>query len=119
AITWANSTGQNDTIRLDAVTYSLTFNNDADGPNGLPSITSDVTIEGAGRSTTILQRVSSPTFFRLMHVGKTGNLTVDRLTLNGGDISFRSGSGIYNNGALTIMRSNVMNNGGVNSGLGG
>ena len=48
AITAANANGQPNTIRLAAGTYTLTaVDNDTDGSNGLPSITSPLTIRGA------------------------------------------------------------------------
>jgi hypothetical protein len=66
AITQANANGEANTITLDAGTYTLTaVNNDTDGPNGLPSVTGIVTIQGAGVDTTILERDASAPNFRL------------------------------------------------------
>src|ERR1700736_2453282 len=50
AINEANTNGQpRNTIRLEAGTYTLTaVDNDTDGPNGLPSVTSTLTIRGTG-----------------------------------------------------------------------
>jgi hypothetical protein len=66
SITQANvQPGQSHDIRLAASVYTLTaVDNDTDGPNGLPSITSTLTIEGVGAETTIIERVPSPPFFR-------------------------------------------------------
>src|ERR1700730_15951906 len=48
AINTANSNGEANTINLSAgSTYTLTaVDNDTDGPNGLPDITSEITING-------------------------------------------------------------------------
>ena len=44
-------------IVLDAGTYTLTaVDNTTDGPNGLPSVTSPLTLTGAGAETTSLER---------------------------------------------------------------
>src|SRR5262245_13491074 len=69
AINQANGNGQADTIILAAGTYRIrTVNNNTDGPNGLPSIRSQITIQGAGATTTILTRTSTnATPLRLIH----------------------------------------------------
>src|SRR5262252_5243489 len=59
AIKEANTNGTMNRIRLEAGTYTLTaVDNDMDGPNGLPSITSPqpLTIQGAGAEATIIER---------------------------------------------------------------
>jgi hypothetical protein len=121
AINQANANGQENTIRLEAGIYTLTdVDNDTNGPNGLPSITSPLRIGGAGGDTTIVARDSSAPAFRLLHVGPTGNLTVDEMTLTGGFA--RPGGGLVNNGGvvtitLSTVRGNpgggLLNNGGV------
>src|SRR5262249_23468093 len=66
AINEANTNGEHNTIHLQAGTYLLTnVDNDTDGPNGLPSITGDITIRGAGADTTTIERASSAPAFRL------------------------------------------------------
>ena len=81
----ANATGEADTITLAVGTYTLTaVDNDSDGPNGLPSITSPLTIAGAGADTTILERAASAPSFRLVHVAAIGALTLEGVTLRGG-----------------------------------
>jgi hypothetical protein len=60
AINAANANGQTNTIRLAAGTYLLTtVDNTTEGPNGLPSITSTLTITGAKADTTIIERQST------------------------------------------------------------
>jgi hypothetical protein len=60
AIDQANANGQpENTIRLETGTYTLTnIDNETDGPNGLPSITSTLTINVVGKKTVI--RTSLP-----------------------------------------------------------
>jgi hypothetical protein len=117
AINAANTNGEANTIRLAAGTYTLTeVDNTTAGPNGLPSITSTLTIRGAGADTTIIERqVQSPPF-RLVNIDPTGILTLSRLTLRGGHAApslFEDsdiGGGIRNLGTLTILHSIVSDN---------
>jgi hypothetical protein len=104
AINQANANGRKNTIRLEAGTYDLTFNNNTDGPNGLPSIAGDLTIEGARRGATILQRAPSSPLFRLLHVATSGNLTLDKVNLTGSQNSNDDrGAALYNKGRVTII----------------
>ncbi len=126
AINEANTNGQTNTIRLAAGTYLLTdLDNTTDGPNGLPSITSSLTITGAGANTTIIEREGGAPFFRLLHVAGTGSLTLDGVTLQGGflaafDLSPESfGGGIHNTGTLALTNSSLTGNGVGNGGGGG
>jgi hypothetical protein len=65
AIDTANANGTKHTIRLEAGTYTLTAVDDVtDGANGLPSVTSTLTIRG-GADATILERDASAPPFRL------------------------------------------------------
>ena len=89
AINEANANGTKNRIRLEAGTYTLTaVDNDTDGRNGLPSITSPrpMTIQGAGAESTIIERDPSALGFRLFHVATTGVLTLHGLTLRRGTI---------------------------------
>lgn len=122
AITTANSntpvtgctTGSGpDTIVLqNSSVHSLsTVNNSTDGNNGLPSITSSITIQGNGAT---IERVSGPTYFRLLHIADTGNLTLNNVTLSGAGTSpFSSsfeGGAIFNRGTVTLNNSTVSGN---------
>ena len=76
-----------DTIELAAdSTYTVT---DApamfttDGPNGLPSITTAMTLHGNG-ATIECSAVDGTPAFRLLHVAATGDLTVHNLTIHRG-----------------------------------
>jgi hypothetical protein len=91
AIHAANATGEADTITLAAGTYSLTAvdNDDIDGPNGLPSIRSTLTIRGAGADAIIIERAASAPAFRLLYIEATGTLALEALTLRGGELCRR------------------------------
>ena len=87
AIITANGNGQADTITLNAdsqpnCTYTLTgINNYQYGPNGLPAITSPITIVGNGA---ILTRGGGAPNFRFFYVSPGGDLTLANLTLSNG-----------------------------------
>jgi hypothetical protein len=107
----ANRTPETDTIQLAAGTYTLTtVDNSTDGANGLPSITSALTIQGAGADQTIVERDVNAPRFGLLHVAATGTLTLHGLTIRGGS-AFPSGGGIDNRGTLIISSSTISNNG--------
>jgi hypothetical protein len=116
AITAANTNGQEtNRILLAAGTYPLTaVDNTTDGPNGLPSIISHLTIAGAGAETTSIERPANAPAFRLLHVAATGSLTLKLLTLRGGQTgfsgSFLGGGGVANRGALTLTTSIIIGN---------
>jgi hypothetical protein len=115
AINAANANGQTNTIRLAAGTYTLTaVDNNTDGPNGLPSITSPLTLQGAGAASTILRHEREPSvpfvFFRLVHVAPSGDLQVERLTLTGG-VPFDVGGGLWNAGTVRLLDCAISGNG--------
>src|SRR5215475_2365226 len=106
----AANTGGGGTIALAAgCTYRLTAadNNGALGPNGLPVITSAITIKGAGA--TIARRSAQP--FRILEVdGPGGYLTLQNLKITGGDTP-GPGGGMFNfAGRLTLNATVVTGN---------
>jgi len=109
AVNTANASGGANTIQLQAGIYSLKApdNSNTDGPNGLPSITSVLTIVGAGLGTTIIERDATAPDFRLLHVAATGHLKLERLTARGGRITGQSpgGAGILNRGTAILSQS--------------
>ena len=82
------------------------------GANGLPLISSAITIEGNGGR---ISRPKNDTLYRLIAVTNTGDLTLNNLTLSGGRQYF--GGAIINGGTLTISAATISgaaaNSGGV------
>jgi len=122
AINTSNTNGVHDTINLAAGgTYTLNASDsDTDGPNGLPSINSSITINGNGAT---IQRDSAggTPDFRIFHVAATGNVTMSGMTIrngladNGGGMTIRNGladngGGIWNKGTLTMRDCTVSGN---------
>ena len=65
---------------------------------GLPTVTTEITIQGNGSS---ISRKKGP-LMRLMAVSSTGDLTLNSLTLSGGNSYPNGGGAIYNAGLLTL-----------------
>ncbi len=104
----ATGTAGPDTITL-ATNVTLTTSNNA--TNGLPVVTSAITIEGNG-NTISRQSTSS---FRILAVSSGGNLTLNSATVSGGHAGgmypSSSGGGIYvNSGIVTISSSTISGN---------
>ncbi len=80
-----------------------------DGPNGLPPISSSITIEGNG--STITREIQSP-LFRIFHVNANdGSLTLKDLTVSFGETPAPySGGGIFNAGTLSLVNTTLENN---------
>ncbi|MCB1035859.1 MAG: hypothetical protein KDD47_18710, partial [Acidobacteria bacterium] len=105
-----------DTLVLSGDVSLLSVDNLTDGPNGLPSITSEILIEGGGavieRSST-LACPQTPTF-RLFHVASTGDLTLRDVILRSGcldESSIVAGGGIYvDGGDLSVVGSTLQGN---------
>lgn len=103
AINAANANGQVNTIRLAEGTYTLTaVDNSTDGPTGLPSVTSTLTIAGAGAIVTTVERTADVSRFRIFHVGSEGVLTLRRMTIRGGDAQGFGGGAVRANGSVII-----------------
>jgi hypothetical protein len=116
AINTANATPGTDTLNLAAdCTYGLTRAHGG-GDTGLPVITS--TIELVGTPNTITRASLAP-LFRIAEVSNTGDLTLTRITLNGGN-TLASGGGVLNAGAVTFTSagSGLTNNIAVGTGGG-
>jgi hypothetical protein len=116
----ANSNGQSNTINLTASTYDLTkADNSWYGPNGLPAITSNLTIAGNGAVILRDPSLGQNTPFRLFYVSggltpgsSPGDLTLQNVTLAGGLAEggnsgaggggLGAGGAIFNQGNLTL-----------------
>jgi hypothetical protein len=114
AITTANSNGDDNTINLAPGTYSLnSIDNNTNGPNGLPSITSRLTIQGIGVRATVIERAAGAAAFRILHVAAAGTLTLSGLTVRNGlasDFAGDRGGGILAIGTVTIINSAISEN---------
>ncbi|MFI5396144.1 MAG: choice-of-anchor Q domain-containing protein [Candidatus Binatia bacterium] len=122
-----------DTIILTAgAMYTLTEVDNAtvhDGvplPNGLPSVTSEITITGNGVTIARSSGDGTPAF-RLLHVAAGGHLTLNALTLTNGKLPIApdaigeptlvgNGGAIFNEGALLLTNAAVTANGGGSGG---
>lgn len=133
AINSANAAGGANVVQLGAgCTYTLTVvDNNWYGPNGLPAIASDITIEGNGAT---IERAATAPRFRLFFVGADianantsnyvspgpGRLTLEDVTLRGGlakgGNSLVGGGGagmggaIFSQGTVIIMASTLTAN---------
>ena len=104
-----------DTIVLAGGRYTLSaLHNNTDGPNGLPSITSAITISGNGAT---IERTTTAVAFRLCHVAQSGNLTLQNVTLSGGHAAssnvaarYHYGGALYNQGTVTLQGSTISGN---------
>ncbi|MFZ5923393.1 MAG: choice-of-anchor Q domain-containing protein [Chloroflexota bacterium] len=104
ALNAANANGEADTLTLaDNCVYTLTAIDNGD--NGLPQVTSQITLDGNGST---IQRGSGAPAFRIFQVGDAGSLTLNDLTLQNGETNY--GGGILNTGALTLNRTTIRNN---------
>jgi alpha-tubulin suppressor-like RCC1 family protein len=107
-----------DTITLlSDITLSAINNTNNFGSNGLPQITSDITIEGDGHT---LSRAAGASLFRFFDVDASGTLTLNRLTLHNGDAldaNYSIAGAIFNwGGTVTVNNSTLSNNNGSSGG---
>ncbi len=98
-----------DTITLQSDVTLTAENNNTDGPNGLPSITSQITIEGAGHTVQRSNASGTPNF-RIFHVASSGDLTLNNTIVTGGSSGDNKGGAIYNNGTMTVSNSTTSGN---------
>ena len=110
AINAANANGEENTINLAPGTYTLNAvdNGTSGNGNGLPVITSAMTITGGSAETTIIQRDPAATLFRIFSI--QGTVTINGLTIRGGRVLPPGGGGIVNSGRLTINHSIIDHN---------
>ncbi|MEU8432544.1 hypothetical protein AB0F18_06455 [Streptomyces sp. NPDC029216] len=121
AINAANSSPGPDTLRLaHKCTYKLTAADPVNPGNGLPVITSEITIDGQGATIKRDDRGNDVPKFRIIFVGPTGNLTLTRTTISGGFAAdcpafpdppgLACGGGISNTGTMKVTRSKITGN---------
>ena len=79
------------------------------GSNGLPPVTSEITIEGNG-STIERSSADGTPEFRILAIAGTGNLTLENIVIRGGLSDMSIGGGILNSGILTVNSSTISEN---------
>lgn len=83
-------------------TYTLTqVNNVTDGPNGLPVITSQITLEGNG--STIQRDGQAPAFRILLLQGVDSETAISNLTLKNGLAGDFDGGGLFNKNSSPVI----------------
>ncbi|WP_331721170.1 hypothetical protein [Streptomyces sp. NBC_00454] len=121
AINAANSSPGPDTLQLAReCTYKLTAPDPANPGNGLPVITSEITIDGRGATIRRDEHGHKVPKFRILLVGPTGNLTLTHTTISGGFATdcpafpdppgVACGGGISNTGTMSVTRSKIIGN---------
>lgn len=109
AITLANARGGGVLNLARDCTYLLTANIDG---AGLPAITSPITLNGSKNTT--IERAAAVDQFRILNVNTGGNLTLDQLTITGGQTTGAGADGagilVDAGGALTINHSTITRN---------
>lgn len=110
----AGNGDDNISLPPDSVIHFTTPNNNTDGNNALPVITSNITIFGNDAT---LVRDDVPTNFRFFNVAAEGSLTLLELRLNNGRAEssgtnqmILSGGAILNQGKLVVNNSTLSNN---------
>src|SRR6476660_9121604 len=93
AINAANGAGGGNVVLTPGCTYNLTTSHaiGANGPDGLPIITTVITLTGNNNVITRSAALLTPAF-RIAEVSNTGNLTLKSVTLNNG-LALGSGGG--------------------------
>jgi hypothetical protein len=110
-----------DEIQVTVDVTLTTVDNTADGDNGLPSITSDVRIQGTGGLRAIARDPAAPEF-RILHIAASGTVDLNNLALMNGDVvgpfPDNRGAAIFNRGRVTLLDSTVSGNTTVEEGGG-
>ena len=108
SINQANMNGQpKNTIRLEGNTYPIAdIDNNTDGANGLPSITSDLVIVSP-QATATITRPAGASLLRFFHVEASGHLTLKDVTISNAGLF----AAVFSSGELTIVRSTFTGNG--------
>lgn len=112
AINTANANGEAESLELSAnCAYTLTTVNNTDsvlGTNGLPVITTDLTLNGNGATIERTDTAGTP-LFRLFQVNSGASLTLFDTTLSKGSV-LGDGGAVYSSGTLNLIRTTVSDN---------
>jgi hypothetical protein len=109
AINLANSSGGGNVTLTPGCTYTLTSSNGSgtNGPDGLPIITTDISLTG---NANVITRSASAPAFRIAEVSVTGSLTLNSVTLSNGSSLSGDGGGILNFGSVTVDSGGLTDN---------
>jgi len=112
AVNAANSAGGGTVTLTPGCTYTLTASHGSDGvngPDGLPIITTPVSFSG---NANVITRAPGAAPFRVVQVAPTGALTLNAVTLSGGDATAadNNGGGVLNFGGFTATGSALSGN---------
>ena len=99
-----------DLILLTSDVTLTAIDNPTDGGNGLPSITSQVTIRGEGETRRAIVRDPAAPSFRLLHVDTGAALALENLSLRNGSVGGHRGGAILSTGTLAITGSTLTGN---------
>ncbi len=100
AINAANANGEPDRIFCDEYNFRIAeVDNMTDGPNGLPSITSNIEIRGYYTQVQRSAESGTPPL-RLFHVSESGTLRLTELTISNGHADL--GGAVFNRGTLIL-----------------
>jgi CSLREA domain-containing protein len=110
AIIASNAAAGADTITLPAGTYTLTIAGQGEdgGATGDLDITGDLTINGAGAATTIVNGGGLDRVFHIVPSGVT--VTFNNLTITGGSLTNGNGGGLLNEGTANLNNCVVSGN---------
>lgn len=106
-----DAAGADSIVLLANSTHTLTTLNNGDdlNPNGLPVVTSTITIQG--NNSTVRRDPNALARFRIFAVGVGGDLTLRRTTVSGGSLLQAGGAGIANlAGSLSVVDSTISGN---------
>jgi hypothetical protein len=106
--------GTADTLNLTGALYTVTGNGDLIRQNGLPIVTSVITVngdpDGDGKGVVIRARQKDRyEYFRFFEVAAEGRLSLDHITLTKGRVT-GTGGAIYNSGVLSLSNSTLSGN---------
>lgn len=120
AVNQTNQTGGGTIVLSAGCNYQLTSAavTGTNGPDGLPPITTAVTVEGTDASISGNGFFGGTIDYRILEVTSSGNLTLAGLTIQGGFEPGYAGAGILNEGTTKLTGTTLQNNSATTEGGG-